>query len=252
MEHSYSLEHYREILKRAKQLGYRMPKLSEVAGGSVSGRWFLIRHDIDITPWAALTLANLEHEEGVHTSYYYRFHASTYNLMDAEVIASVKEVAAMGHEVGLHYEPGFFTDAGRDPVEGARAEIALLEDLIGAKTRSIAQHQPAQGPLLAEISKEHPCAYQEALVRDIPYFGDSGFHWREGCICTKLGQHDRLHTLIHPHSWTISGKAWQDVLREHAKDLGTRIGEGMEAYIQHVSEYLAKRERLDREREARY
>jgi hypothetical protein len=138
-----------------------------------------------------------------------------------------------------------------DPVAGTRADIRTFEELVGFRTASIAQHQPAQGPVLAEISADHPCAYQPALVRDIPYFGDSGFHWREGCVCTKF-HHRQLHTLIHPHSWVRDGRPWQDVLTAHARDLAGRVHGAMAAYVDHVEDYLARRADIDRERERRY
>jgi hypothetical protein len=70
-------------------------------------------------------------------------------------------------------------------------------------------------------------------------------------VCTKLN-HPQLHTLIHPHSWTIDGVPWQEVLRTHARDLNQRLSDEMEKYIAEVEVYLQNRARLDREREARY
>jgi len=247
---AYSLAHYRHILRRGQERHW-LPKVHEVACGVPDRDFFLIRHDVDITPWAALTMAEVEEEEGVETTYYFRLHAPYYNLLDADSLDVVQRIAAMGHEVGLHYEPGFFLERGEDPVEGTRRDIRVFEELVGFRTRTIAQHQPAQGPLLTDISPDHPCAYQPALVREIPYFGDSGFHWREGCICTKL-HHRRLHTLIHPHSWVRDERPWQYVLRHHADDLSGRLRDRMERYIASVEEYLANRAELDLEREARY
>ncbi|MBZ0154099.1 MAG: hypothetical protein K8J09_21450 [Planctomycetes bacterium] len=247
---AYSLPHYRHLLERAKAK-YWLPLVREVARAVPDRDLLLIRHDVDITPWSALRMAELEHSLGVHTTYYYRFHAPFYNLMAEDVIDSVRAVARMGHEVGLHYEPGFFLARDMDPVQGTRNDIRTFEDLVGFRTHSIAQHQPAQGPVLADISDEHPCAYQPALVRGMPYFGDSGFHWREGCVCTKF-HHRQVHTLIHPHSWVHDGRPWQDVLRGHARDLGDRISHEMEDYVVHVAEYLARRAELDRERERKY
>jgi hypothetical protein len=247
---AYSLPHYRHLLEAAKQR-YWLPLVRDVARGLPERDFLLIRHDVDITPWSALRMAQLEHELGVHTTYYYRLHAPFYNLMDGAVLDSVRQVAAMGHEVGLHYEPGFFLERGMDPVAGTRADLRTFEALVGFRTHSIAQHQPAAGPVLADISPDHPCAYQPALVRDIPYFGDSGFHWREGCVCTKF-HHRRLHTLIHPHSWVRDARPWQDVLRAHAQDLVGRLTAEMEAYVAHVEQYLAVRGELDQQRARRY
>jgi hypothetical protein len=250
----YNLPHYRHILRKARAAGYWLPKVQDVAFGLPDRDFFLIRHDIDVSPWEALEMARLESEEGVETTYYFRLHAPYYNLLDARAADTVGQIAALGHEVGLHYEPGFFLARGEDPVDGTRRDIRIFEQLCGFTTRTIAQHQPAEGPLLGEISPDHPCAYQAALVREIPYFGDSGFHWREGCICTKLDRAARpqLHTLIHPHSWTVSDRGWQDVLRRHAGDLSARLAQEMEDYIASVEEYLVNRAAIDRARAAKY
>lgn len=246
----YTLPHYRDILRRARQ-SYWLPRVRDVARALPAREFLLIRHDVDFHPWAALEMAELEHAEGVETTYYFRLHAPYYNLLDARVVDVVLRIAGLGHEVGLHYEPGYFLQRGLDPIAGTRRDIQVFEDLIGAPTHTIAQHQPAQGPVLGVVSEHHPCAYQKLLVHDIPYFGDSGYHWREGCICTKLGALPQIHTLIHPHSWVIDAP-WRDRLRAHAADLNRRLSEEMEVEIESVERYLRDRERLDRERRARY
>ncbi len=246
----YSLSHYVEILRAAKER-YWLPKVRDVAFGLPDEDFLLIRHDVDINPWAAFTMAELEQREGVETTYYYRLHAPYYNLLDGRVLDLVLRVAEMGHEIGLHHEPGFFLERGLDPVQGVRRDIQTFEDLVGFRTRTIAQHQPAQGPLLDEICPDHPCAYQRDLVVRIPYYGDSGFRWREGCICTKFDK-PQVHTLIHPHSWVIDDRPWQDVLRAQTHDLAERLDGEMERYITSVEEYLENRARIDRERAERY
>ena len=247
---SYSVPHYRHLLRRAKER-YWIPKVRDVANKVPDREFLLIRHDVDITPWSALAMAQVEAEEGVETTYYFRLHAPFYNLLDGTVLGVVQTIAALGHEVGLHYEPGFFLAQGLDPEEGSRRDIRVFEELVGFRTHTIAQHQPTQGPLLEEISPDHPCAYQPALVREMPYFGDSGFHWREGCVCTKFDL-PRLHTLIHPHSWVRDQRPWQDVLRVHAEDLARRLRMEMEDYIVEVEEYLARRTELDEARRTLY
>ncbi|MBK8975099.1 MAG: hypothetical protein IPM29_04190 [Planctomycetes bacterium] len=249
---SYSVPHFRHVLRKARALGYWTPRVRDVAFGVPERRFFLIRHDVDINPWAAHELATVEREEGATATFYFRLHAPYYNLLEQRVRDLVLDIAAMGHEVGFHYEPGFFLERGLDPVEGTRRDIRIFDELVGFRTHTIAQHRPAEGPLLQDIDPTRPCAYQKALVRDLPYFGDSGHHWREGCICTKLGVHERLHTLLHPHAWVMGDRAWTEVLRANAAGLNARLTAEIEAYIEHVRAYLARRAELDAEREARY
>jgi hypothetical protein len=58
----------------------------------------LIRHDVDRRPWNSLRMAELEAEFGIRATYYFRVHRG---ICNEEVI---RRVAALGHEVGYHYE----------------------------------------------------------------------------------------------------------------------------------------------------
>ena len=160
---AYSLPHYRHILRRARER-YWLPKVRDVAFGLPEKDFLLIRHDVDITPWSALAMAEMEKEEGVETTYYFRLHAPYYNLLEPTCLGAVHRIAELGHEVGLHYEPGFFLDQGRDPIEGSRQDIRVFEELVGFETQTISQHQPSIGPVLEEISAAHGDAYQPDLI----------------------------------------------------------------------------------------
>lgn len=61
-------------------------------------RGVLVRHDVDRKPANALTMARLEAGRGMATTYYFRVVGSAWNE------AVIGEVAALGHEVGYHYE----------------------------------------------------------------------------------------------------------------------------------------------------
>ena len=248
---SYSMAHYREILLKARER-YRLPLVSEVGDELPEDDIFLIRHDIDISPQAALNMARLEHQLGIRTSYYVRLHAPFYNAFEEETCRVLSEIAALGHELGLHYEPGFFERLGRDVARGIAGDIRAFESLFGFRSASVSQHEPSVGPLVKTLPDGYPCAYQAHLVVDMPYFGDSGFHWREGCVCTKIGRYPQIHTLIHPHSWDRDPIPWQDVLRQWGRRQAERACQVMEEHIRQQEEYLANRKRLDAERRARY
>ncbi len=57
-----------------------------------------IRHDVDLRPEYSLRVARVENEMGVKATYYFR---SMHFTLHAETI---KAIAALGHEVGYHYE----------------------------------------------------------------------------------------------------------------------------------------------------
>lgn len=57
----------------------------------------LLRHDVDARPDNALRMARLEHSLGIRGTYYFRMP----HTFDPPII---KEIAALGHEIGYHYE----------------------------------------------------------------------------------------------------------------------------------------------------
>ena len=201
---------------------------------------------------AVAELAEIECALGVRTSYYVRLHAPWYNPGAVGELQFLTSIHAMGHEIGLHYEPRYFEALGRDVAAGIRGDIAHLEHQLGFKTKSVSQHEPTVGPLVETLPEGYPCAYQRHLVIDMPYFGDSGMKWREGCVCQKLGKLEQLHALIHPANWIRADEPWTEVLRHHAQDAGRRLEMLMEAHVEDQRIYLANRDRLDAERRARY
>ncbi|MCA9321937.1 MAG: hypothetical protein KDB53_14440 [Planctomycetes bacterium] len=248
----WSPGHYRDLVQRALDEGYRFPLVSEVGSSLPAGRLFLLRHDIDLSVVAAHAMAKIECALGVRTSYYVRLHAPWYNPGAVGELQLLTSIHAMGHEIGLHYEPRYFEALGRDVAAGIRGDIAHLEHQLGFKTKSVSQHEPTVGPLVETLPEGYPCAYQRHLVIDMPYFGDSGMKWREGCVCQKLGKLEQLHALIHPANWIRADEPWTEVLRHHAQDAGRRLEMLMEAHVEDQRIYLANRDRLDAERRARY
>ena len=72
----FDLEHYREILEAAKAGGYRFARFGEEPE---PGDLFL-RHDIDLSLEAAVTMAELEAELGVGATYLLMTESVFYNL----------------------------------------------------------------------------------------------------------------------------------------------------------------------------
>ena len=58
----------------------------------------VLRHDVDRLPQNSLKTAQIEHELGIHGSYYFRIVPESF---DEKII---REIAALGHEIGYHYE----------------------------------------------------------------------------------------------------------------------------------------------------
>lgn len=93
----------------------------------------LLHHDVDGRPLNSLEFARIQHEKGIQETYYFRMVPQS---LDPTII---REIAAMGHEIGYHYET--MDTAKGDPVLALRqfAEgLKWLRDI--AEINTICMH----------------------------------------------------------------------------------------------------------------
>jgi len=183
MSCSFDLAHYAEILEAAKAGGYRFTTFD---GPPARGDLFL-RHDIDLSLDAALTMAELEAELGARTTYLLMTESIFYNLASSEGVAAIARIRELGHAVGLHaVHPNVELDERFDPV--------------------VSWHNPR-----AEyISRTIPGAvnvYAEPYFEPSTYRSDSNQYWRFGCPHEELrsGGFPWLQILVHPEIWVYEG-----------------------------------------------
>ncbi len=63
-----------------------------------SGMGFQLRHDVDLLPANSLRTAQIENSLQLQSTYYFRMVPESYDE------AIIRQIAALGHEVGYHYE----------------------------------------------------------------------------------------------------------------------------------------------------
>ncbi|MHC4108493.1 MAG: hypothetical protein ACYSTY_10455 [Planctomycetota bacterium] len=95
---AYLLAEYVTLLETLRSRGYAMEPVRAYYGRPEPPVIFL-RHDVDRLVARAVSMARAEHELGVSSTYYFRCNAG-----GRFPATAVGEVAALGHEVGYHYE----------------------------------------------------------------------------------------------------------------------------------------------------
>ena len=98
MNADFTREKYIQLLRQLKDCGYTSITYSDYCSGLLPIRFVILRHDVDLKPQNSLGVAEDEKNIEAKASYYFRAVPESWN---EEVI---KEIAAMGHEVGYHYE----------------------------------------------------------------------------------------------------------------------------------------------------
>ncbi len=191
MSCGFTLDHYRELLRAAREGGYRFAHFDEPPRrGDV-----LLRHDVDVSLDAALTMAELEADEGVSATYFLMSESVFYNLASAAGVAATARLRELGHRVGLH----------------AVYPNAVLDDRFDAV---VAWHNPDPAYMTAPIAGALN-VMQEGYFDPPTYRSDSNQRWRSGCPHEELGAggFPWLQLLTHPEIWVYPGATMGATMR---------------------------------------
>lgn len=223
---------YRELCRAINDSGYRTVIMGDyfTTDSSKQPRMFL-RHDVDRDPILSLEMASIEHEHKQLATYFFRVVDSVFK---PDII---KQIAAMGHEIGYHYE---CLDKASGDYERAYQiaddDIKKLREV--APVKAMAMHG---NPLTKWDNRDLWCnynfkelgievaAYLNIDYKKVRYFSDTGRTWEEnrGNIYDFVGDqpehalkttpdlinyisHHKQDTciLIHPNRWSDQASKW--------------------------------------------
>jgi hypothetical protein len=188
---AFDLEHYGELLQAAKEGSYRFAHFDR---DPAAGDLFL-RHDVDLSLDAALTMAELEAKRGASATYFLMTESVFYNLASSEGVAALERLRELGHRVGLHaVHPNARGDERFDPV--------------------VAWHNPDPEYVSAPIEGAVNVMGERHFDPDT-YRSDSNQRWRHGCPHTELraGAFPWLQLLVHPEIWVYDGETMGQTMR---------------------------------------
>ncbi|MGB4601224.1 MAG: hypothetical protein WBH80_02355, partial [Bacteroidales bacterium] len=95
----FTLKKYKTLLTTLQSAGYAFYTFEHYLSVREHAEKFVIlRHDVDLLPKNSLDTARIEASLDIKGSYYFRVVPQSW---DEDII---REIAALGHEVGYHYE----------------------------------------------------------------------------------------------------------------------------------------------------
>ncbi len=198
----FSLTHYRELLRAAKEGGYRFAGFDRAPGPGD----LLLRHDVDLSLEAALEMAEVETAEGAWSTWFLMTRSVFYNLASAEGERTIASLRALGHRVAHHAVwPHLDLDERFDAV--------------------VAWHNPDPEYMWDEIAGATSVMRAPFFDPD-RYRSDSNQHWRHGCPhdAISAGSFEWLQLLIHPEIWTFPGETMGETMRAFLEaDCATRL-----------------------------
>lgn len=213
---SFTLQSYMKFLGQLKKI-YKIIPFCELPQ---EPPYIILRHDVDVSPLAALKMAWIEHGLGIRSTYFVLFTSEFYNMFDRENIHLIRAISKLGHEIGLHYDPTHLRVNGLKPIEILKMQIRVLESITGKNIRTIVRHGP--------WSDRDPFAAIKGYINaDHPYYlGDLGIHdslkiWTplNGLIKLFKERPNRVQILIHPENWTESSINRESTLEQFFKEI---------------------------------
>ncbi len=236
----FSLEKYAVLLNALKSYGFHS---------------LILRHDVDLLPENSLRTAILEVEKGLLGIYYFRAVPESWD----EVV--IKEIAALGHGIGYHYES--LTTCDGD-VDAAYADfcknLEALRKLVPVK--SICMHGSPRSPYDSkDIWKKYDYhalgienePYLDTDFSKVFYLTDTGRRWDgyKVSVRDKIPQYQdewtarglTFHTTddvidglqrciipkdlmvtVHPQRWNPFGVKWaKELVLQNAKNIVKRL-----------------------------
>jgi hypothetical protein len=186
----FSLQHYGELLEAARAGGYRFEAFDH---DPVPGDLFL-RHDVDLSLEAAVTVAELEAEAGARATYFLMTESVFYNLASTAGARTLERLRDLGHRVGLHaVYPRADLDDRFEPV--------------------VAWHNPDPEYMSRPIDGTQN-VMAPPFFRPESYRSDSNQTWRHGCPHEELaaGGFEWLQLLTHPEIWAFPGATMRETM----------------------------------------
>lgn len=247
----FTLATYAKLLEALKHTSYRFCTFQNYLEQSVEGKWVILRHDVDLLPANSLHTAELESLLGIHGVYYFRAVPESWDK------TMILKIAALGHEVGYHYE-SLTTCKGN--IDSAYTDFCRnlnrLRNIVEVKT--ICMHGSPRSPYDSkDIWKKY--SYRDLGIIGEPYFDvdfgstfyltDTGRRWdgykvsvrdriegyqeqwiKEGLVFHSTSDimrainenrlPDRIMMTVHPQRWNPFGYKWtKELFLQNAKNI---------------------------------
>jgi len=202
----FSLENYRLTLELAKEKSYVFKRFKDVDFfKKQEEKSILMRHDVDSQIDIAVEMASIENKLNISSTYFIRMHSHTYNPLCIKDTKKIQKISNLGHEIGFHYEPDYYSLLNIEFESTIKNEIEILEKITNSKIISFAPHEPTRTGIKnldidLDLKKE---AYDEQLFKNFKYISDSSCRWREGSMRYHIENetYKNLYILTHPNWW---------------------------------------------------
>ncbi|WP_096388805.1 polysaccharide deacetylase family protein [Halopenitus persicus] len=213
---------YRRFLQRLLAEGYDFRAFSDRVGdGDV-----ILRHDVDLSVDAAVTMARIEADLGIRSTYCVLLTSPLYNPLEGAHRNALRAIKALGQDVCLHFSTHEYWPANHPPGADAierrvQEERSVLEGIVPA-TDTVSFHRPPSWVLNREFDGFRN-AYAPAYFDEIGYVADSSQRWREDPPRIE-SLPETLQLLTHPGLWSETDEGFVNRVEQAITDACRHAG----------------------------
>lgn len=215
----FTLDYYKKIVQELRNNEYSFSNYSNYKNYK---KTVIIRHDIDFSLKKALSIAHIEHDYNISSTYFLLLTSDFYNVFSLESISIISKILNLGHEIGLHFDETRYI--GQDIISSIYKEILIFEKLLNQKIKVVSMHRPSTKTLESNyVFDDIINSYGKEFFVDMEYVSDSRRLWKIDLInLIQTREHDRIHLLTHPiwyseHENSIRG-ILDNLINEHKVD----------------------------------
>ena len=237
MEFTYGS--YTELLATAAKNDYRFCLYHDA---DRFDRTVILRHDIDFSPEKALEMADLEQQQGIRSTYFVLLATEFYNVFSRKTDRVLRQILAMGHEIGLHFDEARYESTGHGALhEHVDKEAEILQTALSAPVRVVSMHRPGQNSSTGNlVFPKRINAYSPPFMQDMKYVSDSRMHWREDVVSiVQSGEHARLHILTHPFWYSETPESTSIKLQRLIDGARRRTYENLQDNFRDIQEFVS-------------
>lgn len=194
----FTYDWYRHLIDSLLQNGYNNISYSDGRHNTPS---FILRHDVDNSLPKAVTLAQIENELHVRSTYFILLRSDFYNIASKHSLEMIDQIISLGHSIGLHFDEAHYDNMPNLNVPDViMEECWLMGKIIGVDVTSVSMHRPSRETLEADyIIPGIINSYGNKYFKEFKYLSDSRRRWREPVMdIIKSRVYDNLHILTHP------------------------------------------------------
>ena len=210
----FTLRDYENLLKKTQE-NYRFVGFEILDDESIEElpeRVAIIRHDIDMSPEYSLAMAEIESKNKVRSTYTILLNGEFYNPFERHNRSLFQEIASLGHDIGLHFDPVWHDISSEDQLESAiYSEKSILNQIINsnrlAKKVDVKMFSFHNTTTFSMQCKKRfyaglRNAYAGVLQDQVSYISDSNGYWIYRSWHDLLEESpSRVQVLTHPEWW---------------------------------------------------